>query len=76
MFLRKNHSLKSGRTYLSIVKGYRDSAGKNRHKTIRKVGYLDILEKEYDDHVSYFEQIDREMTFEEKEKNKHVTLSI
>ena len=76
MFLRKNRSSKSGRTYLSIVRGFRDKEGKNRHKTVRKVGYLDILEKEYEDPIAYFEQIARKMTAEEKEQNKPVTISI
>ena len=37
-----------GRKYLSIVHGYRDENGKVRKKTIRSLGYLDELEKEYE----------------------------
>lgn len=76
MFLRKNRSSKTGRTYLSIVRGFRDKNGKNRHKTVRKVGYLDVLEKEYDNPIAHFEQIARQMTNEEKELNKPVSLSV
>ena len=54
MFLRKNRSKKTGRTHMSIVQGYRDADGKNRHKTVRKVGYLDELEKIYDDPIAHF----------------------
>ena len=76
MFLRKNRSSKTGRTYLSIVRGFRDKEGKNRHKTVQKVGYLDVLEKEYDNPIAHFERIARQMTTEEKERNKPVTISI
>ena len=76
MFLRKNRSSKTGRTYLSIVQGYRDSEGKNRHKTVRKVGYLDVLEKEYENPIAHFEQLARKMTDEIREKTKPIQLSI
>jgi len=76
MFLRKNSSSKTGRTYLSIVRGYRDSEGRNRHKTVMKVGYLDVLEKEYDDPIAHFEKLAREMTDEIREKTKPFQLSI
>ncbi len=76
MFLRKNRSSKTGRTYLSIVRGFRDEEGKNRHKTIQSLGYLDVLEKEYDDPITYFENIAKQMTAREKEKNQPVKLSI
>ena len=36
MFLRKNRSSKTGRTYLSIVRGFRDKEGKNRHKNCQE----------------------------------------
>jgi len=76
MFLRKNRSSKTGRTYLSIVRGYRDSEGKNRHKTVMKVGYLDVLEKEYPDPIAHFEKLARKMTDEIREKTKPIQLSI
>ena len=76
MFLRKNRSSKTGRTYLSIVRGYRDTEGKNRHKTVRKVGYLDVLEKEYEDPIAHFEKLARKMTEEIREKTQPIQLSI
>ncbi len=76
MFLRKNRSSKTGRTYLSIVRGYRDKEGKNRHKTVRKVGYLDVLQKEYEDPIAHFEKLAREMTAEVREKNKPIQLLV
>ena len=64
MFLRKNYSKKTGRTHLAIVQGYRDNDGKSKHLTIQKVGYLDELEKEYDDPIAHFTAIAAEMSKE------------
>jgi len=74
MFLRKNYSDKTGRTHLAIVQGYRSNDGKNRHKTIRKVGYLDELEKQYDDPVAYFTALAKKMDDERKEE-KNITIN-
>jgi len=76
MFLRKNRSSKTGRTYLSIVRGYRDKEGKNRHKTVMKVGYLDVMEKEYEDPIAHFEKVAKKLTDEIREKTKPIQLSI
>ena len=76
MFLRKNRNSKTGRTYLSIVQGYRDAEGKNRHKTVRKVGYLDVLEKKYKDPIAHFEKIAKQMTDEILKKTQPIKLSI
>lgn len=75
LFLRKNRSSKTGRTYLSIVQGYRDSEGKNRHKTVKKVGYLDVLEKEYKDPIAHFQTLAKKMTDEYKEQTQPINLS-
>lgn len=45
-----------GKTYLSLVEGYRIN-GKVRHKTIEKLGYLEDLEKIYDDPIAHFKEI-------------------
>ncbi|MEG3068925.1 MAG: hypothetical protein RQM95_12195 [Syntrophaceticus schinkii] len=43
----KQSRRKDGRVYLSIEKAYRDKAtGKPRAKTIKSLGYLDVLEKD------------------------------
>lgn len=76
LFLRKNRSSKTGRTYLSIVQGYRDSEGKNRHKTVKKVGYLDVLEKEYEDPIAHFQALAKKMTDEYKEQTQPIKLSV
>lgn len=76
MNLKQSPNKRTGRTYLSIVKGYRDENGKSKAKTIKSLGYLDELEKEYDDPIAHFKQVAKEMTEDEERKNPPVTLSI
>lgn len=77
MFLRKNYSKKTGRTYLSIVQGYRDKEGKSKQKTIQKVGYLDELEKEYNDPIVHFTAVTEAMDKERlTEKNIRITIDM
>ena len=59
MFLKKSTS--NGRVFLSFVQGYRDK-GKVKHKTIEKIGYLDELEKKYDDPIAHFKSVAKERT--------------
>ncbi len=75
MFLRKNHSTKTGRTHLSIVQGYRDNEGKTRHRTVKALGYLDVLEKEYQDPIAHFTQVASQMD-EERMQSKSRTITI
>ncbi len=54
-YLRKIINKKNGRIYLSIAHNYRDKNTKSSRTTIIKsLGYLDELEKIYDDPISYF----------------------
>jgi hypothetical protein len=72
----KQSPRKNNRIYLSIEKSYRDkTTGKPRAKTIKSLGYLDVLEKEYKDPIAHFKEVARKMT-EEENKEKKVTLSI
>lgn len=75
MFLRKNHYKKTGRTYLQIVHGYRDQNGKSKAKVIKSLGYLDELEKEYDDPIAHFTNVAKQMEAERK-KNKLLKIKI
>lgn len=52
MYLRKSNS--HGKTYLSFVQGYTDENGKVKQKTIKKLGFLEDLKKEYSDPIAYF----------------------
>lgn len=56
MYLKKTLN-RQGRYYLSFVQGYRDELGKVKQKTVENIGFLDELEKQYDDPVSHFKQI-------------------
>ena len=68
MFLKK--SISNGKVYLSFVQGYRED-GKSKQKTIQKIGYLEDLEKIYDDPISHFKAI-----AEEHNSNLKATSSI
>ena len=62
MFLKKDKR-PNGRLYLSIVEGYRDPiTKKNKQRKVKYVGFLDELEKEYEDPISYFSNLAKEMT--------------
>jgi len=51
-----------GRTYLSIVQGFRDPLTKKvRHKTIKSLGYLEDLAKEHQDPIAHFKAVAEEM---------------
>jgi transposase len=75
MFLRKNYSKITGRTHLAIVQGYRDTDGKNKHKTVLRVGFLDELQKEFDDPIAHFTAVAEAMDNERREK-KSITLTL
>jgi transposase len=71
MNLKLSPNRKTGRVYLSIVKGYRaKDSGKVKATTIKSLGYLDELEKEYADPITHFKEIARQMTEEENEQRK------
>lgn len=62
MYLRK--SISNGKIYLSFVNGYRDRDGKVKQKTIKKLGYLEDLKKEFDNPEEHFKNLAREMSKE------------
>lgn len=62
MYLRK--SISNGKPYLSFVKGYRDVDGKVKQKTIQKLGYLEDLEKEFENPIEYFRKQAKELSKE------------
>jgi transposase len=75
MFLKKTFQKRTGRTYLSIAQGYRTIDKKSRTKTIKSIGYLDELEKEYDNPIAHFTALAKEMDAERREgKKTDVTL--
>lgn len=77
MYLQQSKNTKTGRTHLAIVHKYRDKDTKKiRSKTIKTLGYLDVLEKEYDDPIAYFTAMAKEMDEARKQENASYTISI
>ena len=75
MFLRKNVSKITGKTHLAIVQGYRDIDGKNKHKTVLRVGYLEELKNEFDDPIAHFTAVAEAMNIEHRENN-NITVTL
>ncbi|MDD4753844.1 MAG: IS1634 family transposase [Desulfitobacteriaceae bacterium] len=67
LFLKK--SVSNGRVFLSLVQGYREN-GKVKHKTIEKIGYLDELEKVYDDPIAHFKSVAKERSLATLDERK------
>jgi transposase len=66
-----------GRKYLSIAHGYRDTeTGSSRTKTIKSLGYLDALEKEFPDPIMHFKKVVEDMNRQETENNAPSNISI
>lgn len=65
MYLKKSKR-KNGRINLSIFKSYRDPITKRvRTKSIKNLGYLDELEKNYNNPISHFNEIVKNMNDDE-----------
>ncbi|MFW6273179.1 MAG: IS1634 family transposase [bacterium] len=75
MYLKKSFNKKTGRTYLSIVRGYRDQNGKSRTETIKSIGYLDELKKKYEDPIEHFTNVAKQME-QEMAKDNYLTIKI
>ena len=75
MFLKKTPN-KSGRINLAIVDGYYDKATKKtKHKVIESLGYLDELEKQYDDPIDYFTKRAKKLSEEEKARQAPINFT-
>lgn len=75
VFLRKSFNKSTGRTYLSIIHGFRDKDGKSKSKVIESIGYLDELYKEYEDPIAHFTKVAEAMD-EERKNTKKMTITI
>ena len=75
MYLQQSKN-QSGKIYLSFVQGYRQD-GKVKHKTIEKLGYLEDLQKIYDDPISHFKKVaaERNSKTESSDKKLEIILS-
>ena len=75
MYLKKTPIKRTGRVYLSIVHGYRDKEkGYTTNRVVRKLGYLDDLQKEYDDPIKHFTEAAKEMTEKSSSESKTITI--
>jgi len=62
---------------MMAVNNYHDSKKKqSRTATIKSLGYLDVLKKEYDDPVAFFTEEVRKMNEEKAREKLTVTLNI
>src|SRR5699024_3318063 len=75
MYLNIMNNKKTGKTTLSIRRGYREN-GKVKHKTVQTLGALDVLKQQYDDPIAHFKEVVRQMNEEEKLKKAPLTLTI
>ncbi len=75
MYLKKTPN-SNGRIRLSIVDNYYDKKKKcSRQKTIESLGFLDELEKEYDDPISYFSKRVELLNQQKKEKQAPINFT-
>jgi len=72
MFVRKN-SCTNGRILLTFARSYREN-GKNKQKHLETIGYLDELEKLYDDPMAHFREIARQRTEEDARESESIRL--
>ena len=76
MYLKKTYRKDSGRTYMVIAQKYRNpKTNVSTDRTIKSLGWLDELEKKYEDPVAHFREVARKMTEEDNAK-KRITLKI
>ena len=58
MYVKQIFEKRTGRTFLTVVEGYREpGTGKVKQKTVMSIGYLDELEKEYDDPIAHYKSV-------------------
>ena len=76
MYLNIMNNKKTGKTRLSIRKGFRDKNGKVKNVTIQNLGDLEELKKQYEDPIAYFKDIVKNMNEQEKIDNSPISLKI
>ena len=77
MYLKQIPNKKSGCVFLAIVQPYKHKeSGNTRTKTIKSLGYLDELAKEFEDPIAHFTKLAKTMTQDHKEAALPITLEI
>ena len=75
-YLKKSTKKATGRTHLSMAEGYRDKErGHTRTKSLEPFGYLDDLQKIYDDPISHFQKVVDDYNLAEKEEAAEYTIA-
>jgi transposase len=74
MYVKKSKRA-NGRTYLTIAHGYREGK-KMKSRTIESLGYLDDLEKQYDDPIAHFKVICDKRNAEANKKSAALNIAI
>lgn len=75
----KHYKTKAGRIYMSIAHGYRDPVTKKvRHKTVKKIGYVDEFLDQYEDPIAHFKEVAAKMEEERlaKRENRVETFTV
>ena len=75
MYLKRTPN-KSGRVSLSAVQAYRDESGKKRQRTVETFGFVDELEREFEDPVAHFRAVVAEMDAERLREEAPATIEI
>ena len=75
MYLNIMNNKKTGKTRLSIRRGYRDANGKVKNVTIQNLGDLEDLKKKFDDPIAHFKEVVKQMNEEEKNSQTPLTLA-
>lgn len=76
MYLKKSRH-KNGRVHLSIAEGYYDKeTGKTKTVNVKTLGYLDVLENQYADPLSYFSEEVRKMNELKSSEKAPVTFNV
>lgn len=76
MYLNIMKNKKTGKTSLSICRGYRDKDGKVKHSTIETLGLLENLQKDFEDPIAHFRKVVEEMNQLEKQNNQPIIVTI
>ena len=76
MYLNIMKNKKTGKTSLSICRGFRDETGKVKHTTVKTLGLLEKLKEEYDDPIAHFKEVIKKMNEEEKLEKQPISLKL
>jgi transposase len=75
MFVKTLLEKKTGRILMMIVEGYKE-AGKVKHRTIERIGYVDEFTHLYDDPIAHYKQIAKRMTLQKKQQQSAVVIEL